>query len=110
MIWPFSTRNAGFRKMAQALAILIAVPVLHGCNNDDSVVDPGSIVPPMNLTVGNIWHFQSRLNEPGAPVVEVSRSIVELKQISYLGREISVANELVVSKSAKPTFQGIAAC
>lgn len=78
------------------LAVLMATALLPGCGSDKQVSDPVTAMPVMDLAVGNTWLYQSRANEPGAPVVDVRRSIIENRQISYGGSEILVAHERVV--------------
>ena len=98
---------AGFCKLASPLIVLGAILAINGCGDDDFVAGPGSTSSIMNLAVGNTWHYQSRINEPGTPVIEVSRAIVEHRQIRYMGRDIVVAHERVVSKSAKARLPGL---
>ena len=106
MCQPCSVGVAGCRKLALALSVLVATPVINGCGDDDSVAGPGLTSSTMNLAVGNSWHYQSRINEPGAPVIDVYRAIVEHRQIRYMGHDFSVAHERVVAKSDKARLPG----
>lgn len=88
------------------LALLVLVTLLSGCGTDEQVIDPAPVVPVMDLAVGNTWHYQSRLNEPGAPLVDIQRTIMEHRQISYGGGEIQVALERVVPGMLKAHVPG----
>ena len=56
----------------------------------------------MLLDVGNTWHYVQRANEPGAPLVTLSRTITEHRQIDHNGQAITVSVEMpVVETSAK---------
>lgn len=102
-----SVSVAGCRKLALALAVVVAAPAINGCGEDQSVAGTGSPPSTMDLAVGNSWHYQSRINEPGAPVIDVSRAIVEHMEIRYMERDILVAHERVVTKSDKVRLPGV---
>ncbi|MCP4573709.1 MAG: hypothetical protein GY838_15225 [bacterium] len=50
----------------------------------------------MPLDVGNTWHYAFRMNEPGAPIIPTSRTILEHRTIPAGDGAVTVALEVEV--------------
>ena len=74
--------------------LLLCVGV--GCGDDDPAAPQGDSTPVMALDVGNTWNYVMQANEPGAPLIPLSRTIVEHRVIDHRGRAITVAVEMTV--------------
>jgi hypothetical protein len=91
------TRALPAALVAVALPALAAVVllILIGCDGDQGATSPPDPTPVMDLAVGHTWFYRSRINQPGEPFVDVTRTIVEHLEIPYAGRTITVAHEQV---------------
>jgi len=82
--------------LACLLAILLVTGVGVGCGDDDPshpLIGGEDVMP---LAVGNTWHYAFRMNEPGAPIIPMSRTILEYREISVDDRTVTVAVEVPV--------------
>jgi len=89
------------------LLFVVCFLTLGGCGDDKSLEAPETTEPVMDLAVGNTWHYYSRINEPGAPVSDVIRTIINHIQIPLEGDLVSVAHEQVVTAAQKTLLPGI---
>lgn len=74
--------------------ILASAAALPGAGCGDDAAAPAGLAPVMPLDVGNTWHYALRANEPGALVVDVSRTVTGHREISHDGRTLTVAVEM----------------
>ena len=78
------------------LAIILTCGFGVGCGDDDPASPVADDSVAMSLDVGNVWHYGMRDNEPAAPIIPLSRTILEHREITFNDRTITVAVEISV--------------